>query len=123
AALAADPPAMIVAIQRRDVALDDHFEIPLDPNPAAPEVDDEIEVTFQDTIPGCAFTIALATRIDGVVSDYTPVPVVLDTALPAPTLVKQIIDETGDGTHTLNDALGLATDPEGNVYVTGAASN
>jgi DNA-binding beta-propeller fold protein YncE len=125
-ARAADPPALIVAIQRSDAALDDHFEVPLDPNPGAAEADDEIEVTFQDTIPGCAFALALATRIDGVVSDYTPVPVVLDTTLPPPTnfVVTQIMDESGDGNgHGLNDALGLAIDLNGALYVTGAASN
>ena len=33
AARAADPPTMIVAIQRADVSLDDHFEVVLDPPP------------------------------------------------------------------------------------------
>ena len=78
-ARAADPPALIVTVRRSDVALDDHFEVPLDPTPGTGEVDDEIEVTYQDTIPGCAFALDLATRIDGVVSDYTPVPQVIDT--------------------------------------------
>jgi hypothetical protein len=111
----APPPSLIVAVQRADVALDDHFEVTLVPPPGVSEVDDAIEVTYQDTIPGCAFTLALATKIDGIVSEYTPLLQVVativaptPTATPGggptptptstlPTNITQIIDATGDG--------------------------
>jgi hypothetical protein len=73
-------------VQREDVALEDHFEIALDPAPADPtEVEDELEVQYQDldsenALLGCALTLGLAIRDDGVVSDYTPVLQVVDVA-------------------------------------------
>jgi hypothetical protein len=37
--------------------------------------------------------------------------------------ITQIIHSTGDGTHALNSPEGIATDPSGNVFVTGYISN
>ena len=83
--LEASPPMLIVTVQRDDVTLDDHFEIALDPA----LTEDQLEVAYQDTLPGCAFTLALAIRDDGVVSDYTPLLQVVERFL-----------DNGDGTVT-----------------------
>jgi hypothetical protein len=50
--------------------------------------------------------------------------VVCQNAMPEPTIT-QILDATGDGdpSHPLNGASGVATDADGNVYVTGAGSD
>ena len=141
----APPPSLIVAVQRADVALDDHFEVTLVPPPGVAEVDDEIEVTYQDTIPGCAFSLALATKIDGVVSEYTPFLQVVDidtVVAPTPTATpggptptptsrprrrrtsrrSSTRPATAAG-NRLDDAIGVAADATGNAYVIGAISN
>lgn len=95
-------PTLIVTVQRDDLALGDHFEIPLDPA----LTEDQLELTYQnkDTLPGCAFTLALAIRDNGIVSEYTPLLQVVDTALPTPTSTPtaapgRLVDN-GDGTVT-----------------------
>ena len=76
------PPSLVLAVQREGVTFEDHFEIALDA--AATEADDELEVAYQDTLPDCAFTLALAIRDGGVVTEYAPLLQVVDTTAPTP---------------------------------------
>ena len=55
----------------------DYFEIPLEPPPDQAEVEDELEIEYEDNFT-CAFTLAFATNEDGLVSDYTPITQVID---------------------------------------------
>ncbi len=81
-----DAPILIVTIQRDDLAFEDHFEVPLDPAAGELEdVSDELEITYQDALPACAFTLAVTARVDGVVGDYAPLPQVADPGT-APTI-------------------------------------
>ena len=106
ARLAASAVTLIVAVQRDDLSIDDYFEIPLNPPPGVTDASDTLEVVYQDqgTVPGCAFTLALAVRDGTGVSDYTPLLQVLDAAQPTPTPTPtpppgRFVDN-GDGTVT-----------------------
>lgn len=92
------PPTLIVTVQREDIALTDHFEIALDQPPAnATEVEDELEVVYEDLrnlvddegnpAPGCAITLALATRVGEEVSDYATALQVVDADFTSPSPV------------------------------------
>lgn len=124
---AAEPPKLIVTVQRQDVVLDDHFEIELDPAPAVEtEVEDELQIAYQNDIPGCAFTLALATKVDGVVSDDTTLLQAVDVPPPPPPggPITQIASYLGDGAgHGLVGPIDVAVDGTGNVYAAGFSSN
>ncbi len=77
--LGEDPPSLIVVVRRQGVIVEDHLEIELD----AAKGEDLLEVAYQDALPDCAFSLELALRDGGVVSDYTSVPQVVEAA-PAP---------------------------------------
>lgn len=127
ARLAADPPKLIVTVKREDVVLEDHFEIELDPPPAVEtEINDEIEISYQDSIPGCAFSLAFATAVEGAVSDDTAVLQAVDVPPPPPAggPITQIISVLGDGHgHQLTGLVDVAVDGSGTVYASGSASN
>ncbi len=80
-----EPPQLIVTLL--DGQGDpDHFEVELEPPPTPDaEVEDELDVEFFDPLPTCAFTLGLATRVDGEVSAYTPLLVVMDPDAPPTT--------------------------------------
>jgi hypothetical protein len=97
AELAEEPPTLIVAVQGEDLTSADYFEVALDPTaPGEVDIQDELELTYQDSFPGCAFTLLFATRVGSEVSEYTPVLQVVDsaqspvtpTATPTPTPAK-----------------------------------
>ncbi len=80
-AAADEPPALIVTIQRADVTVTDHFEVPLELPPddgSEIEVDDEIEISYQPALPACSFTLSFATRFGDEVSTYASVPQTVD---------------------------------------------
>jgi hypothetical protein len=72
---------MIVGVKRGDLEVEDHLEIPLDPND-----DGEIElaIDYAGDPPSCVFDLDFAVSEGGVVSDYTTAEQVSDT-VPPPT--------------------------------------
>jgi hypothetical protein len=75
---AADPPVLMVATLGGDGTPGDYFEVALDPPAGQADVDDEVDLVLQDSLPTCAFTLVFATRDGDVVSDYTPATLVVD---------------------------------------------
>lgn len=74
----AEPPSLIVAAVGGDGSGGDYVEVALDPPAGQSDVDDEVDLVLQDSLPTCAFTLVFATRDGDVVSDYTPATLVVD---------------------------------------------
>ncbi len=80
---AVDPPSLIVTVRRDDDTVSDHFEIPLEPAPedgSDADIDDEVELTYQDAFPFCFFTLDFAIKFGEEVTAYKSVPQSLGTS-------------------------------------------
>src|SRR5207253_1710037 len=91
----AEAPKLIVSVERQDLVVADYYEVTLPPAAPGTEITDEIEVTYEDALPLCAFAVALATSEQGKTSEYTSLLQVVDLELsPTPTVTPAVNGST-----------------------------
>ncbi len=120
AARAADaaPPTLIVGVQRIDIGVEDHFEIPLDAVDANGDGEVELEIQYDAAPPSCVFDLAVAVDDGGEVSDYTDVEQVADTVPPATVTATPVPTATPITTTTTTPTSAATATP--NATATGA---